>query len=127
MRKVQQPWPVNTFASCAGEFLKYSGRYLEETEAWLKEEKDLLFKKLTALPGLKVYEPRSSFILARLTDSSKEAAGLCESMARRGILIRNASNFRFLDRHFFRVAVKDRESNKKMVKTLEQFALCKDF
>ena len=42
-------------------------------------------------------------------------------MIEKNILIRDASNFKFLDYHFVRLAIKDRISNLKMLKTLAEF------
>ena len=135
MHLIQQPWSVNALASCAGDFLPSAEEYLKKTQIWLADEKEWLFKGLSSIPYLKVYEPQTNFILAKLTktgqylksikiqEPSKEvididAAALRESMSKKGILIRNASNFRFLDKHYLRVAVKDRKSNECMIKAL---------
>ena len=40
-------------------------------------------------------------------------------MIEKNILIRDASNFKFLDFHFVRLAIKDRESNLKLLETLD--------
>ena len=37
-----------------------------------------------------------------------------------GILIRDASNFKFLDERFFRLAIKDRKSNDRVIETLRE-------
>ena len=42
-------------------------------------------------------------------------------MIEKNILIRDASNFKFLDYHFVRLAIKDRKSNLKMLETLSEF------
>ena len=39
-------------------------------------------------------------------------------MLEQGILIRDASNFNFLDERFFRLAIKDRESNDRVIEVL---------
>lgn len=119
MRLVQQPWSVNAFAACAADFLPQADEYLKKTEAWLKTEKEWLYENLCLIPGLKVYKPQTNFILAKLPGNGIDAAILKESLMRRGILIRDASNFRYLDRSFFRVAVKDRQANQRLVDALK--------
>lgn len=42
-------------------------------------------------------------------------------MIEKNILIRDASNFKFLDNRFVRLAIKDRNSNLKMLETLAEF------
>ena len=58
-------------------------------------------------------------ILVKLTNISSES--LREKMIEKNILIRDASNFKFLDYHFVRLAIKDRKSNLKMMETLAEF------
>ena len=123
MRLVQQPWSVNTLAACAADFLPQVDEYLKKTEAWLKTEKEWLYENLRSVPGLKVYNPQTNFILAKLPENGIDAVTLKESMMRRGILIRDASNFRFLDRRFFRVAVRDRPANQSLVDALRSLIM----
>ena len=49
------------------------------------------------------------------------SASLRDKMIEKNILIRDASNFKFLDYHFVRLAIKDRKSNLKMMETLAEF------
>jgi threonine-phosphate decarboxylase len=119
MRMVQQPWTVNSLAACSGDFLPESGKYLQKTQEWLKAEKEWLYKSMSVVFGLKVFEPHTNFILAKLVKDDMDVGILRESLAKRGILIRNASNFRFLDGRFFRVAVRDRTDNQYLVDALQ--------
>ena len=41
-------------------------------------------------------------------------------MLEQGILIRDASNFKFLDERFFRLAIKDRESNDRVIEAMKE-------
>ena len=120
MRLIQQPWSVNALAACAADFLQQADEYLKKTEAWLKTEKEWLYENLCSVPGLKVFKPQTNFILAKLPGDGVDAAILKESLMRRGILIRDASNFRYLDRRFFRVAVRDRQTNQSLVDALNK-------
>ena len=45
---------------------------------------------------------------------------LREKMMEEGILIRDASNFKFLDERFFRLAIKDRRSNDRVIEALKK-------
>ncbi len=117
-RKV--PWSVNSLASSAAPLLNNSAEYLERTAAWLAEEKDRFYKELSTLQGLKVFEPQTNFLLIKIMLPFLTVGGLKEKMARSGILIRDASNFTFLNDKFFRIAVKDRESNRKFLAVLKE-------
>ena len=43
-----------------------------------------------------------------------------EKMLEKGILIRDASNFKYLDERFIRLAIKDRENNDFVIKKLKE-------
>jgi threonine-phosphate decarboxylase len=66
---------------------------------------------LSVIPGLKFYKPETSFILGRILNKKFSAAELKAVMLKKGILIRDCSNFENLDDSYFRLAVKDRTSN----------------
>lgn len=120
MWKRKLPWSVNTFACSVGKVLSECTEYFEATSAWLLSEKNWLFKELSGLKKLKVFKPDTNFILIKLKDEETNAGSFKALMASRGILIRDASNFKFLDEHFVRVAIKDRQSNRKLVKTIRE-------
>ncbi len=120
MRFRQQPWPVNNMAACAGEYLTKAREYLARTSAWLKGEKEWLYGRLGAIPGLKAFPPEANFILVKLLDGALDAGELHDRLGKRGILIRNAANFRYLNDRYFRVAVKDRASNLRLVEMLRE-------
>lgn len=114
------PWSVNSMAAAIGKILPAVVGYIDETSKWLAEEKEWLFNKLVELPGLRVYKPNTNFILLKLLKTHYTAGNLKNLMGREGILIRDASNFRGLDNSFFRVAVKDRQSNIRLLNTLKK-------
>ena len=44
-------------------------------------------------------------------------------MEEKNILVRNASNFKFLDNSFIRLAIKDREKNQKVIEAVKEVLL----
>jgi len=111
MWKRKMPWSVNSLACSAARILSNCGEYLEKTAGWLKEEKERFYRELSNIKGLKVFEPQTNFILIKILLPSLDAGTLKDRMGKKGILIRDASNFRFLNDKFFRIAIKDRKSN----------------
>lgn len=114
------PWSVNGLASCVGRFLLEDKSYMRQTIEWLTEEKEWLYRELCRLPHIQAYKPDSSFVLARMTGQEKNAALLAEKLAQNGILIRKAGNFMFLDKSYFRLAVKNHSSNIRLVAELQK-------
>lgn len=114
------PWSVNGLACCVGEYLGESSNYLEKTKTWITQEKLWFYKELQELEGMKVYKPETNFILLKLLDKGMNSWKLKEQLAQKGLLIRDASNFVFLNDRFIRVAIKDRQSNIKFLRTFTE-------
>ena len=119
MNKLQaekEPWSVNTFANRAGLVMLDDKDYIKKSEKWVAEEKNFLYKELSKNKNLKVYKSECNFLLIKLltTTSQEIQARLLE----KNILVRDASNFQFLDVSYIRVAVKDREKNLKLIESL---------
>lgn len=112
----KEPWTVNTFANLAGLVMLDDKEYIKKSKNWILEEKKFMYKELQKFQCIKVYKTECNFILIKLSNISSES--LREKMIEKNILIRNASNFKFLDYHFVRLAIKDRESNIKVLEAL---------
>lgn len=108
---IKLPWSINSLAAALGPVLGSLNDYFQRTNAWLGEECGWFYERLASFPVFKVFEPKSNFILVKILDHHLTASSLQEMLARRGVLIRNAANFDFLDDQYFRVVVKDRKSN----------------
>ena len=119
----KEPWSVNNIAELAGLTVLDDTEYIEKTLKWITKEKIYMYEKLNEISGIKVYETEVNFITGKI-DEKLFSEGLNvkilrEKMLEQGILIRDASNFKFLDERFFRLAIKDRESNDRVIKVLK--------
>ena len=112
----KEPWTVNTFANLAGLVMLDDKEYIEKSEKWILEEKKFMYKELSEFQYLKAYRTECNFILLKIQNIS--SASLRDKMIEKNILIRDASNFKFLDYYFVRLAIKDRESNIKLLEAL---------
>ena len=112
----KEPWTVNTFANLAGLVMLDDKEYIEKSEKWILEEKKFMYKELSEFQYLKAYKTECNFILLKIQNIS--STSLRDKMIEKNILIRDASNFKFLDYHFVRLAIKDRESNIKVLDAL---------
>jgi threonine-phosphate decarboxylase len=119
MKSNQLPWSVNLLAECIAGFLPQAGAYLEQTRVWLSVELKWMAESLQQIPSLRVFEPQANFVLVEIL-SNLEASDLKERLVKQGILIRNAGNFQGLNEKYFRVAVKDRESNLVLINRLRK-------
>ena len=120
----KEPWSVNNIAEMAGLTVLDDAEYIEKTLKWIAEEKIYMYEKLNEISGIKVYETEVNFITGKI-DEKLFSEGLNvkilrEKMLEQGILIRDASNFKFLDERFFRLAIKDRASNKRVIEAMKE-------
>ena len=117
MKGRQVPWSVNRGALAVGDIFQQLKGYRDKTALWLRRELDFLWRQLNHLPGITAYQPATNFILCRY---GGKVSLLQEALAQRGILIRPCENFRGLDQHYFRVAVRSRRENQRLLFTLEE-------
>ena len=115
---LQEPWSVNTLAQAMGRACLKDRDYITRTRDLIREEKEYLFEGLAFLPGLQPFPSAVNYLLVKLTSSDFIASGLRQALFMNKIVIRDASNFRGLDEHFFRVAVRSREENDRLLSSL---------
>ena len=120
----KEPWSVNNIAEMAGLTVLDDAEYIEKTLKWIAEEKIYMYEKLNKISGIKVYETEVNFITGKIDEKlfseGLNVKVLREKMLEQGILIRDASNFKFLDERFFRLAIKDRASNKRVIEAMKE-------
>ena len=120
----KETWSVNNIAEMAGLTVLDDTKYIEETLKWIAEEKTYVYEKLNEINGIKPYKTEVNFITVKIEDNfilkGLNVKILRGKMIEKGILIRDASNFKFLDERFFRLAIKDRKNNDRVIETLKK-------
>jgi threonine-phosphate decarboxylase len=120
IKERQNPWNINCFAETAAKYVLKDYEYMEKSLQWIAKELPYLTEKLKKVEIIEqVYESSCNFILCklkRITDI--ELYDYCMS---KGIAVRRASNFKGLNGSYVRFAVKDRESNERLVRVLNNF------
>ncbi|MEI6856479.1 threonine-phosphate decarboxylase CobD [Psychrilyobacter sp.] len=114
----REPWSVNAIAELATKVLLEDSEYIEKSENWIRKEKEYMYRELCNIEGIKPYKTESNFILVKLINGM-EVEEFREKMISLGVLVRNASNFNYLDNSYFRLAIKDRENNRKVLRCVE--------
>lgn len=112
-----EPWSVNTPAQAAGCAALADQDYRTRTIWTNAAERDHLFAGLSTLPGVKPYPSAANYLLSEL-DNGMTAARLRDALLERRIVIRDCSNYEGLDERFFRVAVRSREENCRLLSAL---------
>ena len=115
----KDPWNVNCLAQTAGVAALNDVDYRQQSRGLLSVEKDLFYRQLAELPGLNVYPPSVNFILIGTTGTGVTAAVLREALLEHKLLIRDCSNYPGLSPYFIRVAVKQPEQNRRLIRSLQ--------
>jgi len=126
MLKQKMPWSINCMAEGISAFLgmRLIEEYLNKTQKWLSEEINYLHNELIQMKWLKAYRPNTNFILLKIQSDRLKASDVKENLIKYSkILIRDASNFKYLDESYFRVAIKGREENKMLIKAMGECVL----
>ncbi|AGK96198.1 pyridoxal phosphate-dependent aminotransferase [Clostridium pasteurianum] len=118
IRKKQNPWNINCFAELAVKYSLKDKEYIKKSLQWIEEEREFFVKQLNEIPFIEqIFKSFSNFVLCKLRNVNEEK--LYEYCLENGIIIRKTSNFRGLDKSYVRFAIKDRESNEKLIKILK--------
>ncbi|MDO9557100.1 MAG: aminotransferase class I/II-fold pyridoxal phosphate-dependent enzyme [Coriobacteriia bacterium] len=110
MSELRDPWSVNGLAAGAAVVLAGEQDYLARTRSWLAEERPRMSRLLADIPGVSVCDGVAPFILAELPDGVS-ATDLCDSLAARGIGVRDASTFAGFGPRWLRVGVRSAAEN----------------
>lgn len=113
MRQYAQPWSVSHPAQRAGLAALRLPEYPAKAREIISEERDRLACGLKEL-GIHVFPSSANYILFK----TGGVTDLWERMLKRGILIRSCANFPGLGGEYYRVAVRLREDNIKLIDEL---------
>lgn len=116
----KEPWTVNGVAALLGPLLLKQTEFIRQARTWINKERPYFSEQLSQLNNLKVYETYGNFILLKLLEKGATVQALQEKLESRGIMIRNAASFHYLDNTYFRLAIKERSSNMRLIKNLEE-------
>ena len=118
MRRAGQPWAVGGLAQAAGLAALEDRDFPARTRELVGRERAFLRQGLRKL-RLQVYEGAANYLCFRAPGETR----LYEKLLRQGILIRRCDNYRGLSREHYRVAVRGREENKRLLAALVQVGL----
>ena len=120
LRQIRQPWAVNAIAIEAGKYMvEKDPKLIPDLPAYLAEAQRLR-ENLSAIDGVMVMDTATHFMLVNIERGN--AHDLKKWLiARYGILVREATNFRGLDNHYFRVSARTPEDDDRLVEALKTY------
>ena len=109
----RDPWPVNALAAAAAAAVVRDAAFERKTWDWLPVARQELFEGLANLPGLRPWTGAANFLLV---ESSLSVAAIQKSLLEKHrILIRDCLSFPELGDRFFRVAVREKADNLRLI------------
>lgn len=125
IREAVPPWPVTTLASRAVNAALGDQPYADRTRTQNVDRRNSLQQDLERL-GLSVYPSSANFLLFRLPSNVDPEAFWQHLIVEHRIVLRNCTNYEGLPHGHFRVAVRTKEENNRLVqaliKTLQRLA-----
>jgi len=115
LRRHLEPWSVNTVAQTVALACLQDREFARRSRAFLAQEREWLFAQLAAGQGLHPFPSRVNFLLVRITARGYDAPAVVQLLAEKNLLVRDCTNFPGLGRKFFRVAVRTRQENRRLL------------
>lgn len=113
IQKVTQPWNISILAQTAGIAALKEDSFVTESLSNIEKEKRRMIIAMTK-EGYFIYESAANFIFF---EGRKDLAEIC---LEQGILIRDCSSFAGLGEGYFRVCVRTRWENEKLLRVLTE-------
>lgn len=115
-----EPWSVNGPAQKVALACLGDTTFSLKTERWLRREKNFLMQALMELKGFHPYSSSTNFLLVRITDNAS-AIELRSFLLHRKMLIRSCNSFAGLGPNYFRIAIRRRKDNQRLINGLEEW------
>ena len=120
LRERLEPWAVNTVAQEVAQACLQDQRFVQRSRAFMVKERAWLFDQLATIKGLRPFPSQANFLLVRITTSTLNAASLTQLLAEDNLLVRACDNFAGLGKRLFRVAVRTRRENQRLLTALRK-------
>ncbi len=116
MKSAGQPWSVSSLAQAAGLAALKEDAYVARARTLVATERAYLVDALQ-MPGVKPLGGEANFIFLQ-----SDIPGLTEKLRGRGILIRDCGNYPGLTQGYYRVAVRTRNENTRLIQALRELS-----
>lgn len=124
IRKQLPEWNLSCFAQEAGCVCARQVDFIKQTQNYIRRERQFLTEGLRQ-KGYVVFPSMANFLLVYWGESAEmRGKTLYGILLKKGILIRDCSNFRGLGNGFYRIAVKAREETERLLRCCPQIGAC---
>ncbi|AMK12929.1 cobyric acid synthase [Pseudodesulfovibrio indicus] len=120
IRRNMPAWSVNTLAQKVGVRCLKDDRYAAATREQTRLLRDALAAGLRQVPGIKVHPGTANYLFCRMDRVGQDAGWLRDRLLmEHRIGIRLCGNYTGLDDNWFRVAVRDKDANERLIRAME--------
>ncbi len=116
LKELKEPWTVNSLAQRAAVIAIKDKVFKKETTELIQQEKRFLEKNFKKL-GLEYFKSDANFYLLKI-DNARE---ICNYLMKKGILVKEYSNFKGLDSTYLKISVRSHRENTILIKELKSF------
>ena len=117
LQKIKIPWSVNSLAQDVANTVIKNISHIKKSNIIIQKESKYLEDNISILNGFECISSSTNFILIKTKYNSTK---LQTKLLKNKILIRDCKNFRGLDNHYIRIAVKSHKDNVKLITALEK-------
>lgn len=111
-------WSVNTLAQAYTKAALNDVDYIKRTKQELNDERAFMYNALDAIEGITVYPPSANFMLFQVNQDGITANYINEELKKYNMIVRNCDSYVGLTNHWVRIAIKDHDTNIKLVDKL---------
>ncbi len=119
LQKMKIPWSVNALAQEAGLIAIKNKSHLIKSKSIIKKELSFLKNKIADIQGFECHDSSTNFILIK---TKQDSTKLQRKLLKHKVLIRDCKNFRGLNNHYIRIAIRSHKDNLKLIRALEAIA-----
>jgi histidinol-phosphate/aromatic aminotransferase/cobyric acid decarboxylase-like protein len=121
LRSISPPWAVSLPAQIGALKALKEGSYYEKCYEETHVLREEFTKELRKLNSIEVLEGKANFVLFYLPEDGPTAEKMVSKCKEKGLYIRDVSNMGSnFNNHTIRIAVKDKETNRKMLIIIKQ-------
>lgn len=119
LRRELPPWSVNAMGQVAALAALHDTAHAKKSLQFVLKERARMAKELAGLPGCALFPAHANFLFMELP-RGWHGGKLTEQLRREGLLIRDCSSVPGANRRSIRIAVRSREDNDRLLKSLSR-------
>lgn len=116
----KNPWTINSLAAIAGEIMFTDQKYISQTRELICRERLRVCSILDKNPDYKVFPAHANFALVKILNKNITSDFVFDTAIRQHLMIRDCSDFPFLNNKYFRFCFMQPEQNDALLRVLQE-------